>query len=50
MKNSDIRRERPPRKSSFLKRIFVFLVVIVMIAGAGAAAGFSCLFPSICPM
>lgn len=40
MKNSDIRRERPPRKSSFLKRIFVFLVVIVMIAGAGAAAGF----------
>ena len=40
MKNSDIRRERPPKKSSFVKRIFVFLVVIVMIAGAGAAAGF----------
>ena len=40
MKNSDIRRERPAKKSSFAKRVVIFLMVIVMIAGAGAAAGF----------
>ncbi len=39
MKNSDIRRERPRKKSSLVKRIFVFLMVIVLIAGAGTAAG-----------
>jgi len=40
MKNSDIRRVRPKKKSSFFTKVIVFLLVIVLIAGAGATAGF----------
>ncbi len=39
MKNSDIRREKPKKKSSW-KKIFLFLFIILFIAGAGVAAGF----------
>lgn len=38
MKNSEIYREKP--KKSFLKKVFVFFMVIFLIAAAGAAAGF----------
>lgn len=41
MKNSDIRRRRPQKKrTSLWKRVLVFLIIILCIAGAGAAAGF----------
>ncbi len=40
MRNSDIKREKPRKKGSTLKKIFLFLFVILFIAGAGAAAGF----------
>ncbi len=39
MRNSDIQRGKPKKKSS-LKKIFLFLFIILFIAGAGAAAGF----------
>ena len=39
MKNSDIRREQPKKRSTF-KKVLVFLFVICFIAVAGAAAGF----------
>ena len=39
MKNSDIRREQPKKRSTF-KKVLVFLFVICFIAAAGAAAGF----------
>lgn len=40
MKNSDIRRARPKKKSSIFMKVVVFFLVIVLIAGAGATAGF----------
>ncbi len=39
MRNSDIQRGKPKKKSSF-KKIFFFLFIVLFIAGAGAAAGF----------
>ncbi len=42
MKNSDIRREQPKKRSTF-KKVLVFLFVICFIAAAGAAADFLCL-------
>ncbi len=39
MRNSDIQRGKPKKKSSF-KKIFLFLFIVLFIAGAGAAAGF----------
>lgn len=47
MKNSDIRREQPKKRSTF-KKVLVFLFVICFIAVAGAAAGFLCLSRAIC--
>ena len=40
MKNSDIRRVRPKKKSSIFMKVIVFFLIIVLIAGAGATAGF----------